>query len=236
MAPDVATPPPHSKRVEAWVYAIMNPLIESLGREIRLLSEGNLSWRSYSKRCEYIRPIREYIEISQWPNYEDFLADNLNPGFKERFERHDHQVSEAESAAARLFIGLTDSNEFQKQVKDSLEEYESAARGKPQYPDLSSIGENLRNVVAELLVNRTQLLPSHYMTHKFWQDYRGRFEHHKQSPSFQELDVASATLQGSSKNLVSDLENHRHLLCVTFDIPAAPITIEKSIRADAYLA
>jgi hypothetical protein len=213
----------------------MNPLIESLGREIRLLGEGNLSWRSYSKRCEYIRPIREYIESSQLPNYEDFLADNLNRGFKERFERHDHQVSEVESTANRSFIGLTDSNEFQKQVKDSLEEYESTARGKPQYPNLSSIGENLPKVVAELLVNRTDLLPSHYMMHKFWQDYRARFEHHRQPPSFQELDVATATLQDSSKNLVSDLEKHRRLLCVTYDIPAAPITIEKSFSADAYL-
>jgi len=234
MAPDVATPPPHSKRVQAWVYAIMNPLIESLGREIRLLSEGNLSWRSYSRRCEYIRPIREYIESSQWPNYEDFIGDQLNARFREHLTRHDHQVSEVESAAARLFIGLTDSNEFQKQVEDSLERYVSAARAKPQYPDLGTTSD-LAKVVAEYLINRTSVLPGHYMTHNFWEDYRGHFEHYHNPPSFQELDQAAAALNDTSKGLLADLEDHRHYFCVTYDIPAAPIPIEKSFSADAYL-
>jgi hypothetical protein len=83
MVPDVAAPPQHSKRVEAWVYAVLNPLIENLGREIFLLSKGNLSWRFYSRKCEYIHPTSDYIGISQRPNYEDFIADPLNQGFRE---------------------------------------------------------------------------------------------------------------------------------------------------------
>jgi len=101
----------------------MNPVIESLQRESNLLGEGNLSWRPYSKRCEYIRPIREYIESSQRPNYEDFVADRLNRGFRGRFEKHDQLVSKVESAAARFFDSLTDSDDFQNQVRDSLNKY-----------------------------------------------------------------------------------------------------------------
>jgi hypothetical protein len=43
MIPEVTTPPQHSKRVQAWVYAIMNPLIENLRRENSLLDRGNLT-------------------------------------------------------------------------------------------------------------------------------------------------------------------------------------------------
>jgi hypothetical protein len=234
MASEVPTLPQHSKRVQAWVYAIMNPLIESLRRETDLLGTGNLSWRYYSKACEYIRPISEYIVSSQWPNYEDFLADNLNPGFKGRFEKHDRQVSEVESTAARLFDGLRQSGEFLKQVQDSLEEYGSVAE--PPYRPLDSIKEELPKLIAEWLINRAEDLPPHYMTRKFWQDYKGKFEDYRRPPSFQELDTATAALQDTSKNLLSDLKNHRTFLCVTYDIPAAPIPIiVASLTADANL-
>ncbi|MGH9432455.1 MAG: hypothetical protein ACRD3T_13020, partial [Terriglobia bacterium] len=69
MSSNVATlPPPHSKRVEAWIYTVVNPLIESLRREAFLFEKGNLSWRWYSRRCEYIRPVVEYIDYEHRPN------------------------------------------------------------------------------------------------------------------------------------------------------------------------
>ncbi len=231
MAHEVTTPPKHSKRVQAWIYTVMNPLIESLRRETRLLDEGNLSWRSYSKRCEYVRPIREYIQSPQWPNYEDFVADQLNSGFTGRFERHDRQVAELESTATRFFIGLTESNEFQRQVDDALGKYVSMARGNPQYPDLGTVSD-LQKVIAEYVINRVSRVPHHYMTRKFWEDHAGRFEHYRTPPSLQELDQASAALNSTAKNLLADLERHRHDLVVTYDIPAAPMVIEKSHSAD----
>src|SRR5438270_10126280 len=123
MLPEVTTPPAHSKRVQAWVYAILNPLIESLEREVFLLAKGNLSWRFYSKKCEYIRPISEYIEASQRPNYEDFLSDPLNPNFPGMFENHDRALSEVESKAAEFADNLMQDKEFQAEVNRSLEEY-----------------------------------------------------------------------------------------------------------------
>src|SRR5438874_188584 len=99
-------PPLRSRRVQAWVYTILNPLIESLRREVYLLKKGNLSWRWPSKKCEYIRPIVEYLDKSHLPNYEDFLADELNPEFKGHFDKHDQAVAELESAASQFFAGL----------------------------------------------------------------------------------------------------------------------------------
>jgi hypothetical protein len=80
-----------SERVKAWVYAILNPVIEALRREIELLRSGNLSWRVHSRRCEYIRPISVLIDWDQQPNLEDFIAEH--PTFGSRFGKHDSALS-----------------------------------------------------------------------------------------------------------------------------------------------
>src|SRR5579859_4381720 len=176
MGSNVANPPTHSRRVEAWVWVILNPVIDGLRREVGLLVKGNLNWRSYSRKCEYIRPIREYIETTQQPNYEDFLTDQLNVTFEESFKRHDEQVVVVEASAGRFFDELMESKSFQSQVTNSLEEYEANLSSDPQYPHLASMGGELQKFVAENLINRAELLPQHYMTYKFWERYRSQFE------------------------------------------------------------
>lgn len=234
MASNVTEQPPlHSRRVEAWVYTILNPLIEGLRREILLMGKGNLSWRFYSKRCEYIRPVAEYIESSQRPNFEDFVGDKLNVGFSGKFDEHDRALDETEEKAKGFFTRLMGSDLFLNDVKDSLEKYESTISANSRYPDLNSMKEDLPKHVAEFLINRTELLPDHYMTHKFWKDYWRRFaesvefDDYKQRESFGALTKASDALKEVSKNLLLDLENHRQSLCRTYDIPAAPIPIDK---------
>ncbi len=227
MIPEVTTPPQHSKRVQAWVYAIMNPVIENLRREISLLDRGNLTWRFYSKKCEYIQPICEYIEVEQRPNYEDFTADQLNLGFKERFEEHDGMLAAVETSATQFAERLMQSNRFQKQVKDSLERYDSDALANRQYPDLTSMPGSLPRAIAENLVNRVDVLPHHYVTHEFWENFKNEFEPYLDEPSFQAVQQAAETLKGVSSKLMLALENHRQSLCRAYDIPAAPIVIDK---------
>jgi hypothetical protein len=244
MVPEVATPPQHSKRVEAWVYAVLNPLIENLGREVFLLGKGNLSWRPYSRKCEYIHPICDYIDFPQRPNYEDFVADPLNLGFQERFDVHDRALTEVEASASRFSDGLIHSDLFLEQVKESLEEYESIARTNPLYPYIESMRESLPRAVAEFLVNRIDFLPDHYMTHKFWEEYRRKFdlsaqefEAYGQRQSFQALVQARAALKDVAEKLLHDLNSHRQLLCRAYDIPAAPIPPNRSVghSADTFI-
>jgi hypothetical protein len=230
--------------VEAWVYAVLNPIIENLGREIFLLSKGNISWRFYSRKCEYIHPIRDYVSINQRPNYEDFVSDPLNPGFREKFEGHDRALAEVESSASRFSDGLIHSDLFVKQMEETLEEYESIARTNPMYPYIESMRESLPRGVAELLVNRVDILPDHYMTHKFWEEYRDKFdlsaqefEPYGQRQSFQALVQARVALKDAADKLLYNLSNHRQLLCRTYDIPAAPILVDRSAShsADAFI-
>ena len=234
MTPEVMQPPPHSKRVQAWVYAILNPIIESLRREDFFLTKGNITWQGDRKRCEYIRPIREYIEYAQLPNYEDFAADPLNFSFREKFEEHDRALSAVESSAAEFADGLMHSEPFQKQVKDSLEQYQSTTRTNGQYPYLDSTAGSLPRAVAALLVNQIDVLPHHYGTHEFWEMFKNEFEPYHERPTFQAVKEAAAALKDVSSKVLLDLENHRQSLCRTYDIPAAPIPTDKSRSTDAF--
>ena len=242
MAPNIETPPPRPNRVQAWVYAILNPLIESLRRELELLRRGNLSWRFYSTKCEYIRLIFEYIGPDQQPNFEDFLADRLNEGFASYFDAHDSNLSALESSASAFFQGLMHSNLFLNEVHKSLEEYKARAEGKPLYPAADPIERDLPKYVAEYLINQTELLPPHYVTHKFWEEFRNRFEASatefepfRQRESFQRLKQSVVTLQNVSQELLTGLEQHRYKLCSTYDIPAAPLPTNMTHSVDAYI-
>lgn len=223
-------PPQHSRRVESWVYAILNPLIEDLRREGVLLKKGNLTWRWYSKKCEYLRPINEYVGVSHGPIYEDFVADNRGKEFKGDFENHDKSLAEVEGRASRFFDGLMQSNMFRKQVSSVLTEYESGIGVTQEYPNFERMKADLPNYIAEYLINRTEILPPHYVTHQFWKKFGSKFERsedefagYKQRTSFRALKKSSSTLEEVSGRLVQGLEAHRLLLCSTYDIPAAPV-------------
>jgi hypothetical protein len=233
MSPEVATPPLHSHRVQAWIYAILNPVIEGLGRETFFLGKGNLTWQSDTRKCEYIQPIRGYFQYSQWPNYEDFVADPQNLDFKQKFEAHDQALSVLESSASAFADDQLQLEQFQKQVDDSLAEYQISVRENPCYPflDDSPAGSRARGVTA-LLVNRLDVLPHHYGTHKFWEIYKHVFEPYRERPSFEMVKNATDNLMHVSSGLLRDAGVHRQSLCRTYDIPPAPIPESKSRAAD----
>jgi len=242
MVSNVNVPPPRANRVQAWVYAILNPVIESFRRELQLFEKGNVSWRFYSKKCEYIRPVVEYVDGNQLPNYEDFLADGINEGFSASIDAHDSAVSAVETAATTFFDGLMRSTLFLNEVKKAFDEYKLLAHGKPQYPDPDSIERDLPKYIAEYLINRTDLLPSHYTTHKFWEEFRNRFElsaaefaPYRQRESFQAFKRSVHILKEISQGLLAAFEKHRYGLCSTYDIPAAPIPTVMSHSVDAYV-
>lgn len=234
MAANATVPPLHSRRVEAWVHSVLNPIIEGLSRERFLLERGDLSWRAYSRSCEYIRPVKQYIDPSQLPNLEDFLDDPENSGFAERFHQHDHALGTLESSANRFFDGLTNSTLFSDEVRSALREYATGPHGSQSY-SATMTNEAVAKSVGEYLINNIENLEQHYGLHEFWSENRETFrrlaasvEFHKQRESFHH---GVKELLEISKNLLSHLKEHRRRLCTTFDIPAAPFQSEQVIGA-----
>jgi hypothetical protein len=218
--------PKDSRRVESWVYAVLNPLIEAVSREVAFLEDGNLTWRNYSRHCEHIRPIVEYLAGDQLPVYGDFLA-NEQAGFKDRFVEHDRKLAATEAAATDAYRVLIEPEAFQNQIEQSLEEYESRVSSRePGYREsLIPTAESLARAVAELLVNRADDLPYHHSTKQFWQDHREQFQRFRKDPAFGALSRAATAFRESSRTLKDDLVSHRLHLCHSYDIPPAPPTV-----------
>ena len=214
------------------MYSVLNPLIDAVSREVAFLEEGNLTWRNYSRHCEHIHPIAEYIERGQLPVYEDFLADD-QAGFKSRFEEHDRKLAATEAAATGAYRVLIQPEAFEKQIRRSLEEYESRVSShEPGYREsLIPMADSLPRAVAELLVNRADELPYHPSTQRFWQDYREQFQRFRKDPAFGALNRAASAFRESSRALKGELASHGLYLCRRYDIPAAPPTAPRSQEA-----
>ena len=222
-----------SERVKAWVYAILNPLIDSLRRETELLRSGNLSWRVHSRRCEYIRPITELLDPNQQPNLEDFLAEH--PTFSDRFSQHDSALAAVEKATTESVQALLRVPKFQEQVQHCLANYEALLPHNPTYPDLLEVRGKIAEYVAEFIANNTRSLPRHYTLYAFWKEYAEGFQVY--SAGFDEtkdLNVRGKAqeLLSISEQLRADLEALRLALVREYDIPAAPIVATHTASAD----
>ncbi len=214
-------PKRHSQRVAAWIYGVINSILESLQREMDLLDRGNLTWRSDTGRCDVIRAIQEYVESSQWPNYFDFLADN--PQFLPSFESHDESLGKLNAKARELYAWLLRWEQLSVTVEALLDTYEGERASDPQATSLTYMRADLPKEVAANLINNVQALPSHFVISKFWAKAAKNLLQFRNLPEFRPLHIAKEELKGNSLSLKGTLEGHRLALSRKFDVPAAPI-------------
>jgi hypothetical protein len=144
-----ATPKKQYRRVAAWIYTVINPVIDSLQREGMLLDLGNLTWRPSSGRCEFIKPIQEYVDVRQWPNYYDYRADHTV--FVSAFAGHDTALESLNAGAKRIYDWIISWNEFSSEVELMFARYEREKPGTgPQYPSFINSRAELPKVAAVL--------------------------------------------------------------------------------------
>jgi len=216
-------PKKQSRRVAAWIYVVINPIIGSLEREISLLDSGNLTWRAYSRRCEMIKAIQQYVDSTQWPNYEDFVAEHAE--FATKFKHHDSDVDSLNNVAHALFDRLLSFPTFSVLFRAAMESYETrrASLG-PRAQSLADMGEGVQEEAVQHLINNVQELPSHYIISPFWNsEGRGRLASLRSDATFLPLIQSKDSVLRHSANLKQELENHRLALSREYDVPAAPV-------------
>jgi len=202
----------------------MNPIIGSLERELSLLDSGNLTWRAYSGRCEMIRTTQEYVDSTQWPNYQDFLAEHPKSVFIPGFKRHDSKVGDLDTVAKVLFDRMLSWKDFLDSVDAALKTYESQ-RGSlgPQAQALTDMRRDVREEAAQHIINNAQLLPSHYVVSAFWNSEGKSLLAIRNRPEFRDLHQARINLSEISAKLKQALERYRLSLSRDYDVPAAPV-------------
>jgi hypothetical protein len=214
-------PKKHSQRVAAWIYAVINPILEGLERELEFVKSGNLTWRYYSQRFEFIRPIQQYVESSQWPNYSDFLVEN--PDCEDGFRSHDEAIEALNNSASALYSWLLSSPQLTRALSVSVNEYEARRSSDLRLSDLTYMQSDLPKVVAEYLINDVQTLPSHYVVSKFWAIASGNLLDLRTLNNFGPLRQNAQFLKLRSQEVKARLETLRLDFLRKFDLPAAPI-------------
>ncbi len=226
MAANATVPPLHSRRVEAWIHSVLNPVMDSVRQEGFLLRSGNLSWRVYSRSFEYLKPVPQYVDPAQQPNLEDFLEDPENEGFAEGFRQHDLVLAELEAATNRLFDLLLNWRPFSEEVSRAYNEYIATPNGS----DLAASMMNavvVTKFVVEYLINNVGNLQQHYVLYRFWSEngdtFRQLFHGPELSSQREPFIQSSKDFLRVSDALLVQLKEHRRRLCTAFDIPAAPL-------------
>lgn len=214
----------HSKRVEAWMYVVINPILESLERETLLLADGNLTWRAHSGRCEAIRVLQDYIDHSQWPNYEDFLEEHRDCEFTSTIAEHDSGVHKINATAARFYRSLLDDQEFMSSLEGELSFYEEQRRLlRSDASELIHSIPELPRLVVEYVINNAQSLPSHYLISAFWNANGRKLLRYRETNQFRDVSRDSEDLARVADRLKRDLTSLRFALSRSFDIPAANV-------------
>ena len=213
------------RRVAAWIYVVINPVIESLQQELALLDSGNLTWRPNTGRCELIRTVQEYVEPTQWPNYQDFLAEHPHSVFVPGFRQHDSKLLELDAMAQLVFQKMLSSPRFTAAVDEAFVAYENqrASLG-PQAPLLTHTRGDIPKMAAEYVINNAQSLPSHYLISAFWNFSGKNLLVFRDTPEFQPLQRSKDRLNGISAKLKMMLESFRLGLSRDYDVPAAPVS------------
>ncbi|MGE0820876.1 MAG: hypothetical protein AB7G75_00420 [Candidatus Binatia bacterium] len=205
-----------TERVKAWIYSVMNPLMEDLLAENTLLSKKNITWRYQTMEMEFIQRAREHISPSLRPNYDDLLRGM--PILKPQMEERDEKVEMLFQIAQECWQQLVSQLHFQ--VEQSLLQWEK--EGNP-YPGGGTPEGGFFQLVAEYVMNNIEELPAHYTSRTFWSRFRADFLVFRSGHNFSRLEQTLAELKQANEALIETLDQTRSELCEEYDIPAAPI-------------
>jgi hypothetical protein len=205
-----------TERPKAWIYSVMNPLMEDLLAENRLLAKKNITWRYQTAEMEFIQKTRDRVSPLARPNYDDLLRGL--PLLRQKMEERDKKVEALFQVAQGCWKQLT--AYFRVQVEQPLKQW---TEERNPYPGGGTPEEEFWLLIAELVMNNIEDLPPHYTSRAFWSRFRNNFLEARYSPNFSQLEQTITELKKANEVLIEILDQTRSQLCEEYDIPAAPI-------------
>jgi len=204
-----------ARRVEAWLYTVITPLIEALKIEKTFLKGKNWTWRYYTKSLEFILPLERYVDSASLPNFEDFFL--AKPTIERMRKKHEDLRAALSEECRSAFEYLVALEDFQVKVTSSRSEF-------VEYPGGAVPEADFHKLVAQHVVNNIQDLPEYYTTSKFWAKFREQFLRYRTGENFARLDEAGKELEDDDDRILTTLMKLRVTLCQEYDVPAAPVS------------
>ena len=203
----------------SWVHYVLNPWVDCLAQEVRLLSEGNLTFRWYSQDFEFVRPLREYVPPLQLPVMEDLIQ--ARPDLGSRVSEHDSKRDELKQAAVVAYGKLKTDPAFFGTLNQTVEGFQPK-RQEVHHDQSGTADSNLLDRVAEWVVNNIRTLPTHYEDSKFWEQSSLTLLEFRRADYFGPVREHS----GSALKVFAALQVHlrkvRFELIDDYDIPPSP--------------
>jgi hypothetical protein len=209
---------PGRERGKAWIYSVINPLLEALKTEDFFLLKRNWTFRRYNRDLEFILPIAALVDYQSRPNWEDFISSN--PEIKERVQGRDACRETLKKACGDAFDFLVAIPGFRRRVEESIETF--GADAAPVAGELVHPNVKPHEVIAELVVNNIVELPSHYGLYRFWSMFNHELMPFRVGEQFDRADEAGIELRKSNDELAAELTSARSALAAEYDIPWAP--------------
>ena len=204
------------ERIKAWIYSVINPLLDGLDIEASFLAKRNWTFRRYNGDLEFIRPTLAIVGYRNRPNWEDFTASN--PKTKEKIESRNSQREELRRACATALDNLIKDLLFEDEVKQILGTVEAESPGETNrlFGNVSPY-----EAIGELLMNNLEELPQHYGLHKFWSRF-GKELLPLRAAAAIPADQAGLRLRTSNDDLSEALSKLRGDLASEYDVPWSP--------------
>ncbi len=203
---------PGRERRKAWIYSVVNPILEALKIESSFLEKGNWTFGQDSRDLDFIRPLEGYVDYQSRPNWEDFVSSN--PNVQERVRQRDKLQEELRKACSEAFDYLVVDHQFRQKVSECLKAFQQWEGG--------SLGTVPENLVAELIVNNVEQPPSHKGYYRFWSRFGADLRRFRVGQAFDRADQAGHELKKSNDELSAELVKVRSDLAAEYDIPWAP--------------
>ena len=202
-----------SRRVEAWVYTVINPLIEALKIEKSFLQEKNWTWGYETKDLDFILPLERYIDSASLPNLEDFLK--AYPSIGQEWKKHEDIRRALSENCLIAFNHLIVLKAFKEKVESSCSIF-------GEYPGGAVPEKDFDKLIAKYVVNQIKDLPGHYTTSTFWARFGHEFFEFRTGKELEKLDLSGKQLEEHDDHLLTKLKDLRSTLCEEHDVPPAP--------------
>ncbi len=205
--------------VTAWCQAIFPRLLEALHQEEAVLKDGNPTWRFRARRCEFVRPVPEYVRHDHAPLFEQFLR--LNTEVESLVRSHDASLRAVEDSAEAVRSALVSSEAFLEIVR-AIDAEDPSWRG--AYPP-----QDGPSLLAESAVNWSRTpRPEGRTNASAWERHGARVLALRRASTdldqaFARLEHEVPKLRATSNELAESLRTLRNRLADELELPAVPV-------------
>jgi len=205
------------ERRKAWIYSVINPLLEGLRIEATFLARENWTFARYNRDLEFIRPVPVLIGYKSKPNLEDLTTSK--PETEKAIERREAQREKLRDGCRAAFDTLATNADFQRKASEALQAVESERPG--EAITLVHPAVPFHEVIAAVVVNKGAV-PGDEGIYPFWSRFRDEFMPFRVGAEFDAADQAGRELKDYNDDLERELTQLRSALAEEYDIPWAP--------------